>query len=437
MTPTAEITGSALRNEFFTKYPKDAAHTLESIPLDIILDYLKELPVDVAQVLFFRLNPDTITSLVTKMDTFLFIGLFTRVDTHLAARILSRLKKGEADKRLSLLPDIVSREIKDFLDYRPDTAGYLMETTVTTFYGDNTVEDVLKKIRKLGDRRIAVVYVIDDKGKLLGKVPIQYIATSEPSENLNKIMEPAPSINAMASGEEVLQVIDNEDILQIPVTDINNNLLGVIRNDTLMSAAKKEMTEDLQAMFGAGREEQALSKVSLAVRKRLPWLQVNLATAFLASMVVGFFEDTIAKITILAIFLPVVAGQSGNTGSQALAVTMRGLALKEIRISQWFKVARKEIMVGLINGVAVALTTGIIVYFWASSFGIAIVIGISMIISMIIAGFAGAVIPMALKAIGQDPATSSSIILTTVTDICGFLSFLGLATALTSALGII
>jgi magnesium transporter len=204
----------------------------------------------------------------------------------------------------------------------------------------------------------------------------------------------------------------------------------------VISATKEEITENMQAMFGAGREEQALSKVSLAVRKRLPWLQVNLATAFLASLVVGFFEDTIAKITILAVFLPVVAGQSGNTGSQALAVTMRGLALKEIRISQWFKVARKEIMVGFFNGIAVSLTTGIIVYFWASSLGIAIVIGISMVISMIIAGFAGAVIPMLLKAIGQDPATSSSIILTTVTDICGFLSFLGLATALSSALGI-
>ncbi|WP_424291694.1 magnesium transporter [Eudoraea sp.] len=371
------------------------------------------------------------------MDRSLFIGLFSQVDTHMAARILSRLNKDEADKRLSLLPDIVSREIQDFLDYLPGTAGYLMETSVTTFYSDNTVEDVLNNIRKLGDRMIALVYLIDDNGKLLGKVPIQYIATSEPSEILHKIMEPAPSINAMASREEVLKVIDKENILQIPVTDINNNLIGVIKNDTLISATKKEMTENLQAMFGAGREEQALSKISFAVRKRLPWLQVNLATAFLASMVVGFFEDTIAKITILAIFLPVVAGQSGNTGSQALAVTMRGLALKEIRISQWFKVARKEIMVGLINGVAVALTTGIIVYFWASSLGIAIVIGISMVISMIIAGFAGAVIPMALKAMGQDPATSSSIILTTVTDICGFLSFLGLATALSSALGII
>lgn len=437
MDPKADMVGNTLRNEFFTKYPKDAAHTLESIPEGIILEYLKELPLDSARAIFFRLNPDTITSLVSSMEKSLFVGLFNQVNTHLGARLLSRLSKGEIDKKLALLPDLISREIRDFLNYRPGTAGYLMETMVTTFDADNSVEDVLGRIRKLGDRKIAVVYVVNDDGKLLGKIPVQYIAISQPSETLSALMEPAPSINAMASREDVLKVIDKEDILQIPVTDINHNLLGVIRNDTLMAASKKEITENLQAMFGAGREEQALSKVSYAVRKRLPWLQVNLATAFLASMVVGFFEDTIAKITILAIFLPVVAGQSGNTGSQALAVTMRGLALKEIRISQWFKVARKEIMVGLINGVAVALTTGIIVYFWASSLGIAIVIAISMVLSMIIAGFAGAVIPMALKAIGQDPATSSSIILTTVTDICGFLSFLGLATALSSVLGII
>jgi magnesium transporter len=281
-----------------------------------------------------------------------------------------------------------------------------------------------------------VVFVLNEDDTLIGKIPLQLIAISKPSVLLGNLMEAAPAVPAMASREEVLQVMDHEQLLQIPVTDINNQLLGIIKNDALMTATKLEITENLQAMFGAGREEQALSKVSYAVRKRLPWLQVNLATAFLASLVVGIFEDTIARITILAVFLPVVAGQSGNTGSQALAVTMRGLALREIRLSQWFRVARKEIMVGFINGLAVSFTTGIIVYFWADSFGIAVVIGISMVLSMIIAGFSGAVIPMILKAVGQDPATSSSIILTTVTDICGFLSFLGLATALSGILGI-
>ena len=138
----------------------------------------------------------------------------------------------------------------------------------------------------------------------------------------------------------------------------------------------------------------------------------------------------------LAVFLPVVAGQSGNTGSQALAVTIRGLALREIRPRHWFNVARKEVTVGFINGIAVALTTGLIVYFWTGSIGLPIVIATSMVLSMVIAGLSGAIIPMVLQAFGQDPAQSSSIVLTTVTDVFGFLSFLGLATALAGILGI-
>lgn len=436
METKAEIARRCLRTQYFKQYPKDAAATLDSFPVDTILEYLRQLPITNARAIFFRLNADTIIDIIARIEDSLFAQLFTEVNTQLGARLLSRLDTDDILSKLALLPDVISREIKDFLNYQSGTAGYLMETAVTTFDADNSVQDVLNRIRKLGDRKIVAVYVVDDEGKLSGMIPVQFIAISQPSEKLRTLMELSPSVNAMASREEILEVIEKEHLLQIPVTDVNNHLLGVIRNETLISATKKDITENLQAMFGAGREEQALSKVSFAVRKRLPWLQVNLATAFLASMVVGFFEDTIAQITILAIFLPVVAGQSGNTGSQALAVTMRGLALKEIRISQWFRVARKEILVGFINGVAVALTTGIIVYFWASSMGIAIVIGISMVLSMIIAGFAGAVIPIALKAVGQDPATSSSIILTTVTDICGFLSFLGLATVLSSALGI-
>ena len=437
MKSNTENLEQLLRNEYLVKFPKDAAHTLDSISTAAALEYVKTVPIENARTLFFNLNVETILALVPKLDDTLFTELFYKVDTHLAARLFSRMDKNLTLNKLELLPDIVSREIRDFLNYNEGTAGYLMETDVTTFYMDDSVEDVLVRIRKTGNRKLLVIYVIDDESKLIGKVPVHYIAISKPDKKLRELMDAAPSINALASREEVLEAIEKETLLQIPVTDINNHLLGIIRNDALMSASKEEITENLQAMFGAGREEHALSKVSLAVKKRLPWLQVNLATAFLASFVVGLFEDTIAQITILAIFLPVVAGQSGNTGSQALAVTIRGLALKEIRISQWFKVARKEIMVGFINGVAVAITTGTIVYFWADSLGIAIVIGISMVLSMLIAGFAGAIIPIGLKAIGQDPATSSSIILTTVTDICGFLSFLGLASALSSALGIV
>jgi magnesium transporter len=166
------------------------------------------------------------------------------------------------------------------------------------------------------------------------------------------------------------------------------------------------------------------------VRRRLPWLNVNLGTAFLAAAVVGLFEDVIARITALAVLLPVVAGQSGNSGAQALAVTMRGLALREVRLSQWRRLILKELVVGMLNGVAIAAVTAAGVYLWSRSGALTAVIGVAMVISMTVAGLAGASVPMVMKALGQDPATASSIVLTTVTDVVGFLSFLGLATLL-------
>jgi magnesium transporter len=187
-------------------------------------------------------------------------------------------------------------------------------------------------------------------------------------------------------------------------------------------------------MVGAGSEERALSSPVFTVKSRLPWLCINLLTAFAAAAVVGLFDATIAKFTALAVLLPVVAGQSGNTGAQALAVTSRGLALREIRIGHWWRVVRKEVLAAAMNGVAVAAITAGGVLVWSASVGLAGVIGVSMVISMVLAALAGAVIPILLTALGRDPATASSIILTTVTDIAGFFSFLGLATVMSGFL---
>jgi magnesium transporter len=197
---------------------------------------------------------------------------------------------------------------------------------------------------------------------------------------------------------------------------------------------RAETSLDMQTMVGASADERALSPALFAVRKRLPWLQINLLTAFLAAAVVGLFEGVIAKVTALAILLPVVAGQSGNAGAQALAVTMRGLVLREVGVRQWPRVVMKEAAVGLINGLAVATTTAIGVFIWSRSMGLVLVIVLSMIISMVAAGLAGALVPIVLRRMGQDPATASSIILTTVTDVTGFFSFLGIATLLIAQL---
>jgi len=225
----------------------------------------------------------------------------------------------------------------------------------------------------------------------------------------------------------VAAVIDAQRVTSMPVVDINNRPVGLLSHGALARVAEQDVATDMQRMVGVSREERALSSVGFAVRKRLPWLQINLVTAFVAAAVVGLFEDTIAKFTALAVLLPVVAGQSGNTGAQSLAVTMRGLTLHEISMRQWLPVVIKESSVGLLNGLAVAVVTMAGVWLWSGSVGLCVVIGLAMVMSMTIAGVAGAGVPLVLRAVGQDPAQSSSIVLTTVTDVMGFFSFLGLA----------
>src|SRR5438034_1035480 len=237
-------------------------------------------------------------------------------------------------------------------------------------------------------------------------------------------------VHATANREEIVNYLTEQRVATLPVIDSDRRLVGVIRYRALVAAAEAEATMSMQTMVGVSKEERALSRVSFAVRQRLPWLEINLATAFLAAFVVGMFEGTIAKFTALAVLLPVVAGHSGNSGMQALAVTMRGLALREDRLSHWPRLIVKEAGVGILNGLAVASTTMVGVFIWSQSIGLTVVIGSAMILAMVMAGVSGAAIPLILKAFGQDPAQSSSIVLTTITDCSSFLSFLGLATIL-------
>jgi magnesium transporter len=253
--------------------------------------------------------------------------------------------------------------------------------------------------------------------------------------HLEDIVQPAPvRVDALTPREEIIDLFSRHRLQRLPVVDLDNRLLGVIHQSSVIQAAQEEAAADLQAMVGVGRDERALSSPLFAMRKRLPWLNINLATAFLAAAVVGLFENTIAQFTALAVLLPVVAGQSGNTGAQALAVIMRGLALREIRVRHWQRVLIKEVLAGALNGTAIAIVTALGVLLWSHSTGLALVIAIAMVISMALAGLAGAAIPLILTRLGQDPAQSASIILTTVTDVVGFFSFLGLATLLSRLL---
>ena len=212
-----------------------------------------------------------------------------------------------------------------------------------------------------------------------------------------------------------------------PVVDVDGRLLGVVKHNEALDAGQLEAFEDLQRMVGVGSDERALSPVATVVKRRLPWLIVNLVTAFMAAAVVGLFEKTIAQVAALAVLLPIVSGQGGNSGAQSMAIVMRGLALREILSSNRKHVVMKELTAGLLNGVAVASVTAFAVYCWKWNGGLALVILLAMIVNMVAASLAGALVPMVLKSIGRDPAQSASIFLTTVTDIVGFSSFLGFA----------
>jgi len=318
--------------------------------------------------------------------------------------------------------------------YPPDTAGRLMDPRVTSFRGEMTAAEAIERMRSFRkSRALRELFLIDDDGILSGRVEIQDLALAPPDQQLKQLARPVTAaVLDSAPKEEVVDRIEQQRVPAVPVVGVNGRLVGVIHQAALLTAVQEDASLDIQTMVGASKDERALSHTWFAVIKRLPWLQINLATAFLAAAVVGLFESTIAKFTALAVLLPVVAGQSGNAGAQALAVTMRGLALREISARHLPRVVFKEINVGLLNGIAVAAVCALGVWLWSDSFGLVVVIVVAMIISMVAAGFSGAAIPILLNRMGFDPAQSSSIVLTTVTDVVGFFSFLGVATWLQS-----
>lgn len=203
--------------------------------------------------------------------------------------------------------------------------------------------------------------------------------------------------------------------------------MGIVKAEKLIQGIQEEATEDLQKMFGAGGDERAFSPVSFSLKKRLPWLHINLVTAFAAGAVVSMFEGIIAKITVLAVYLPIVAGQGGNAGAQSLAVVMRAIVMREIRPGESWKLVLKEGFVGIVNGLVIGTVTALVAWLWQGNMMLGVVVALAMMVNLLAAGISGAAIPLVMKSLGFDPAQSSNIVLTTVTDIVGFLSFLGFA----------
>jgi magnesium transporter len=420
---------------FLSQHPAAAGAVLEQVDPDEAAQALLPLDIGRASDVLTRMNVDAVARTLRCMDEAWARETLVAADFVQAARWLAYLDEETSQRLLAALPAQSQRNIREALEFPPGTAGRLMDPRVTTFREDTTVDEALVRIRKAKNRKITDVVLADEDGKLTGVVSLQNLVGAPDTAAMGSLADrDRPVVSPMATRDEVVDLLNRYALTSLPVVDLDGQVLGILPYDVLVRAAQHAATDDLQQMVGAGKDERALSKPLFTVKSRLPWLLINLVTGFVAAAVVGLFDATIAKFTALAVLMPVVAGQAGNTGAQALAVTSRGLALREIRVGHWFRVARKEAAASFVNGASVASVTALCTFFWSQNFGLALVIGVSMICSMVIAAVSGCSVPIILTALKRDPATASSIILTTITDVSGFFSFLGLATVLSRLL---
>jgi magnesium transporter len=414
---------------FCRAQPDAAAKTLEAMPEADAAALLAELPEQTLVEMFGRLHATKAAALLLRLDPERGIRIIPGLDPGRARDLLMRLPPDRREHTIRNLPEEGVTMLRRLIRYDPHTAAGVMDPQVTAMPDDLTVDEAIRALRTVWRASSSYVYVTDASNHLVGILNMRDLLVADGPQLLRDVMRREVfSVPASMDREELPAIITEKHFFAIPVVDEEHRLLGAVRHTDILKVAQAEASEDIQRMFGAGAEERVTSPMSFSIRMRLPWLFINLATAFLAAFVVGLFEETIVKLATLAIFLPVVAGQGGNTGAQALAVVLRGLALKELRRGKEWEVVRREALLGLVNGVSIAAGTGLVIWLWTQSGLIAAVTSAAMVINMMAAGLAGSAIPILSKAMGQDPAQSSSIIMTTVTDCVGMGCYLGLAT---------
>jgi magnesium transporter len=384
------------------------------------------------------LDPETLTELdeevledvLEKLDSKDIAAAARELETDDAASILEELPEEERQEVLAELPAAERAEIESALAYPEDTAGRLMQRSLVKVPDSWTVGEVIDHCREATDlpEDVYDIFVVDSAGRLRGSVPLgRMLRTKRPVPVLDIVDPDIPSVPATTPQEEVAHVFRDQNLVSCPVVDESRRLLGVIMVDDVVDVIDEEAEEDLLKMGGVNIDDMHAPPVRTA-RLRALWLAVNLATAVLASLVIGQFEHSIEKIVALAVLMPIVASMGGNAGTQTVTVAVRALAMGELTAANALRFIAKEAAVGGLNGFIFALLMGAAVVAWYGDWRLGAVIGAAMICNLLAAALAGTLIPLGLQKLGVDPAVSSTVFLTTVTDVIGFLAFLGLAT---------
>lgn len=418
--------------ELFTGlHPADIAELIDHLEEEEKIHLFSLLDVETASEVILEISDISREQILEDISDEKLTEIVDEMASDDAADFIAELPEEQAQTVLEGIEPEEIEEVKRLLKYEEDTAGGLMQSELVAVESDALIRDALREVIRDSEEtdNIYDVFVVDRERRLIGAIPLQRIITAKRSAPVTELMEAdIPSVTVDVDQEQVARIFKKYDLLSLPVVDEEGRLVGRITIDDVVDVLEEESSEDIYRIVGIGEDDSSLSTPLHSVKKRLPWLYLNLLTASIAASVIAFFEDTIKMAVVIAVFMPMIAGLGGNAGGQALGLVVRGLALGELTFSNARKVLFKEILVGLINGMAVGAIVGAVGYLWKGIPMLGVVVFLAMTINILLGTFVGTLIPLTLKWLRLDPALGSNIFITGLTDTIGFLSFLGLAT---------
>ena len=406
----------------------DVANLIENLNPDTRNKLIEIESFNIDPEIFIELNESIQSEVLQLLSVESLIKIIKRLESDNAIKILENLSKEVKEKVLEKLPPKDKFLLQEGLSYPEDSAARIMQREFTAVPSNWTVGQTIDYLREDKDlpEEFLEIFIVDNDFKPIGTVPSSRVLRTSRDLKMNSIMREMPVlISVNMDKEEVGLTFENYNLVSAGVVNKENKLVGMITADDVVTVVQEEAEEDALRLAGVG-DEEITDSVMLKTKRRFNWLLLNLFTALLATWVISFFGASIEQMVALAFLMPIVASMGGNAGMQTLAVTIRAIATKELSKSNFNRVVGKEFLIGILNGIIFAIITAIIVQLWFKELNLSLLIGISMILNMIVAGLFGILVPVSLKKLNIDPALASSVFVTTITDVIGFLSFLGL-----------
>ena len=425
------VTLNQVRHTLNNLSPPDVAHQLETAPPKFRRILWELVDPEISGEVIHELSDEIQLEFLDEMDSVEVASLTEGLDVDDVVDILQQLPDRVISEVLQAMSTQDRQRVESVLTYDEDTAGGLMDTEVITVRPDTTVDVVLRYLRRFDEipETTDNLFVVNRDDKFVGNLPLGMLLTSSPTTKVREVMNTeVRGIHVELTDSDVAQLFQRHDLVSAPVIDDENRLLGRITIDDVVNVIVEDADHSLLAMAGLSDTEDTFSSIGKTAPRRAVWLGVNLLTAIFASTAISIFEDALDKVVALAILMPIVASMGGVAGSQTLTVVIRGMALGQIERSNLNWLLSKEFAVGALNGLLYALIVGCVVSLWFQDATMALIIGLAMAINLMAAALSGTLLPVLLKFLKIDPALAGTVILTTITDVVGFISFLGLAT---------